>query len=184
MGNNHILPQLGNIKITIKIQSPLIFGSILGANNQWILLMFKWKKNGGLFRDITFPWSGKWLNFAEFGGRNLNSICSENCIKSVVFKNYSKKIDKICVPEFDKSLLSLPVSDFWVFVELPECFSDLKSVLEVAELSVDLDSEVSWFEFGILMDPNFDRMYCTQPTQWKKGQLQRVFQLGILFLKR
>ena len=67
------------------------------------------------------------------------------------FKNYSQKIDKICDHEFDKSLLSLSVSDSELSAELLQSLSELKSVLEVAELSLDSDSEVSRSEFGIFM---------------------------------
>ena len=106
----------------------------------------------GYVRDITFPRCGKRWNFAEFGERKRNSNYSENCKKKkVFFKNYSQKIDKICDHEFDKSLLSLSVSDFQLSAELLQSLSELKSVLEVAELSLDSDSEVSRSEFGILM---------------------------------
>ena len=66
------------------------------------------------------------------------------------FKNYSQKIDKICDHEFNKSLLSLSVSNSELSAELLQSLSELKSVLEVA-VSLDSDSEVSRSEFGILM---------------------------------
>ena len=69
----------------------------------------------------------------------------------LILKNYSQKVDKICVHEFNKSLLALSVSDSELSVELLESLSELKSVLEVAELSTDLNSKVLRFEFYILM---------------------------------
>ena len=91
----------------------------------------------------------------------------KNCKKCGNFENYSQNIDKICVHEFNKSLFSLSVSDSELSVELLEALSELKSVLEVAELSVDLDSEVLQSDFGILMAKSviFWTPTSTQPTR-------------------
>ena len=140
---------------------------------------------------------GTWLSHEAENGkiwqnsekRKRNSICSENCKKSVIFKNYSKKIEKICVNELYKSPLSLSVSDSELSVELLGSLSELKSVLEVAELSVDLDYEVLRFEFGILVAKSvifwipISTIYHTQSTRWTKGHLQCVLQLEFYFWK-
>ena len=78
----------------------------------------------------------------EFGERKRNSICSENCKPKCYFQEIFSKLDKICVHEFDKSLLSPSVSDSELSIELLESLSELKLVLEVAEFSVGLNSEV------------------------------------------
>ena len=65
-----------------------------------------------------------------------------------------------------KSLLSLSVFVSELYAELLESLSELKSVLEAAELSVDLDSEVLQSEFGILKAKSaiFWAPISTQPT--------------------
>ena len=54
--------------------------------------------------------------------------------KCVIFTNYSKKSDKICVHEFNKSLLSRLVSNSELSVELPVSLSELKSVLSLDQI--------------------------------------------------
>ena len=85
--------------------------------------------------------------------------------------------------------LSVSDSELSVDVELHESLSELKWILEVAELPVYLDSGVLHSEFGIwwqnpwFSGPPILMVYCSQPTWWMKGRFKYVFQLGILFFK-
>ena len=82
-----------------------------------------------------------------------------------------------------------PIGGSELFLELLESLSELKSVLEVVELIVDLDSEVLQFKFGILIAKSaifwtkILIIYCTQSAPSVKDHLQRVFQWGILFFE-
>ena len=62
------------------------------GNYVHIEIEWRWRDIG---RDINFPAKRKTVKFAEFGERTWNSICSENCKKSVIFKNSPQKLDKI-----------------------------------------------------------------------------------------
>ena len=86
--------------------------------------------------------------------------------------------------------MSLSVSDSELSVELLESLSELKWVLEVAELSVDLDSEVLRFEFGILMAKSaifwtpILTVYRTQPRENGKTRKKANLQNGFWSLER
>ena len=143
-----------------------------------------------MHRDITFSvkrktvkFCGIWRKKAEF---HLLRIFFK---KSLIFKNYSKIIDKICVHELYKLPLSLSVSDSKLSVELLGSLSELKSVLEVAELSVNLDSEgfTIWiWHFGgkirDFLDPDFDHIPYTTNGE-RKAIFNVYFNWNFIFEK-
>ena len=87
-------------------------------------------------------------------------------------------------------LLSLSVSDSELSIELLESLSELKLVLEVAELSLDSDSEVYRSEFCILMAKSVIfwtqvlTVPCTTNTvNERPHRLQHLFQWEFYFEK-